>query len=148
MRKINLTFKLSPLFAVLCCTLFSTTSMAQTSPAQCNSGCTSNDVQIVGAYLSDINGVQLTSYVCGSGVPVYLTLQLTTNTPRIGVSIYSDIQTVSGNPPTPTGTSVGIVSQCFGNALNTTGSIVTFTNPISWTCGDQIALVGTYTAWG
>jgi hypothetical protein len=78
---------------------------------------------------------------------VYLTLQLTTNTPRIGVSIWTDIQTV-GTDGKATGTSVGIVSQCFGKPLSTSTNTVTFTDPINWTCGDQIALVGTYTAWG
>ena len=126
--------------------IFSTVSTAQTTPADCTSGCTSNDVQIIGAYLSNASGVALTNYVCGSGVPVYLTLRLTTNTPRKGVSIYSDIQTVVNG--VATGNSVGIVSQCFSTTLNTTGSIVTFPNPLSWTCGTQIALVGTYTAWG
>ncbi|HEV8284113.1 MAG TPA: T9SS type A sorting domain-containing protein [Chitinophagaceae bacterium] len=149
MRKKKIDLKLSSLFAVLCCTIglfFNTTSTAQTTPASCTSGCTSNDVQITGAYLSDASGVQLTNYVCGSNVSVYLTLQLTTNTPRVGVSIYSVIKTVVNGTPTD---SVGVVSQCFGNALSTTGSIVTFTSPINWTpCGSQIALVGTYTAWG
>ena len=136
-------------FATLCYIVglfFSTKSIAQSTPADCNSGCTSNDVQIIGAYLSDASGNSLTSFVCGSGVPVYLTLQLTTKTPRVGVSIWTDIQRVTNG--VADGHSEGTVSQCFGTTLNTTGSIVTFPNPINWTCGDQIALVGTYTAWG
>jgi hypothetical protein len=126
--------------------ILSISTTAQT-PASCNSGCTSNDVQIIGAYLSDANGNALTNYVCGSGVAVYLSLQLTTNTPRKGVSIYSDIQPVVNGVPA-TGAPAGTVSQCFGNDLNTATNVVTFTNAVNWTCGQQIALVGTYTAWG
>src|SRR5215204_6419968 len=120
MRKKNLNSTFFSLTATLSCLLLGlllgTASLAQntnkptppppTTPTDCRSGCTSNDVQIIGAYLSDIDGNPLTNYVCGSGVPVYLTLELTTNTPRVGVSIYSDIQTVSGTPPIATGTSV------------------------------------------
>jgi hypothetical protein len=105
MKKKKINFRFSSLATTLSCLMMglfvSTTSMAQPSGAGLQiPGCTSGDVQIVGAYLSNASGVQLTSYVCGSGVPVYLTLQLTTKTPGVGVSIYADIQTVSGTPPT------------------------------------------------
>src|ERR1044071_9732542 len=79
------------LFCCLSATLlFNISSMAQSSPADCKTGCTSNDVQIQASYLSDINGNKLPSnFVCpASGqATVYLTLELTTNTPRIGVVI-------------------------------------------------------------
>src|SRR5678815_1848504 len=70
--------------------IFSSTTNAQSSPADCKLGCTSNDVQIKAAYLSDAGGNKLSgSFVCPqTGIAkVYLTLELTTKTPRIGLSL-------------------------------------------------------------
>jgi hypothetical protein len=61
--------------------IFTSKTTAQSSPADCKLGCTSNDVQIKAAYLSDASGNKLaTSFVCPqTGIaPVYLTLELTT----------------------------------------------------------------------
>lgn len=140
------------LFSVLIILFFSGNAIAQTasSPADCKSGCTSNDVQITKAFLSDINGNPLTNYICGNGVPVYLSLNLKTNTPRVGVSIYTDVfiydpitkstgAPISGSP----------VKQCFGKALSTSTNIVTFSSPLNWDCSvGPIVLANTYTAWG
>src|SRR5260221_158683 len=141
-KKIDL--KLSSLFIVLCCMVglfLNTTIRAQspTSPANCKIGCTSNDVQIQNSYLSDISGNRLGSgFICPqSGIAsVYLTLELTTNTPRVGVVIYAKIKKV--NPPIPPGTigdSITTISQCFGIALNQPTNKVTFSSPFNWQCG-------------
>jgi hypothetical protein len=61
------------------------------TPTDCKLGCTSNDVQIVKSYLSDDKGNKLgSSFICpqDGDADVYLTLELTTNTPRVGVVIY------------------------------------------------------------
>jgi len=130
--------------------IFSTAiSIAQSpkTPADCRSGCTSNDVQIVRAYLSNINGTALGSdYVCGSG-DVYLSLVLSTNTPRIGVSIYTDIYTWDAAQQKPGANTNHPVSQCFGDNLKGNNNIVTFQTPIVWDC-QPIVLMNTYTAWG
>src|SRR5215475_140600 len=76
-------------FSCISLTLFfSIKSAAQSSPADCKTGCTSNDVQIQAAYLSDASGNKLpNNFICpASGhATVYLTLELTTQTPRVGV---------------------------------------------------------------
>jgi hypothetical protein len=74
---------------------FSSATKAQSSPADCKVGCTSNDVQIKAAYLSDVGGNKLAaSFVCPQTgtAAVYLTLELTTKTPRVGVVIYANIK--------------------------------------------------------
>ena len=96
--------------------------MAQITPANCVQGCTSNDVRIQNAYLSDAAGNKLSSsFVCPvSGTAnVFLTLELTTSTPRVGVAIFTKIKRF--DPVTQTvGTEVtgSPISQCFGIALN------------------------------
>src|ERR1043165_2862652 len=98
--------------------IFTAITHAQSSPADCKLGCTSNDVQIKAAYLSDINGNKLSSsFVCPqSGVAaVYLTLELTTKTPRVGVVIFANIKNFTGGTP---GSVIATPSQCFGVTLN------------------------------
>src|ERR1043165_9152830 len=75
---------------------------AQSSPADCKLGCTSNDVQVKAAYLSDASGNKLsTSFVCpqSGSAAVYLTLELTTKTPRVGVVIFANIKDFTGGTP-------------------------------------------------
>jgi len=128
---------------------FTNMSRAQTSPADCKTGCTSNDVQIKTAYLSNASGIQLPqSFVCpGSGhATVYLTLELTTKTPRIGVVIYAKIKHFTA--PSTIGAEITTISECFGVALNQPTNKVTFTSPFNWTCGDGIVLTDVFLGWG
>jgi hypothetical protein len=129
--------------------LVSINSFAQTSPADCKTGCTSNDVQIQNAYLSDADGNKLPSnFVCpisGSAV-VYLTLELTTKTPRIGVVIYTNIKNFT--PPSTIGSSITTFSQCFGTNLNQPTNKVTFLQTFNWTCGTPIVLTDVFIGWG
>src|SRR6266496_539543 len=114
MRKKKFNLHLSSLVTSLCSIMLgltvSTTTMAQappTSPADCKTGCTSNDVQIQSAYLSNASGVALSSsFVCPqSGVAsVYLTLELTTKTPRVGVVIYCNVKNFT--PPSTIGSTI------------------------------------------
>src|SRR4030095_12193024 len=98
--------------------IFSSPTNAQSSPSDCKLGCTSNDVQIKAAYISDTNGNKLSGgFVCPqSGIAkVFLTLELTTKTPRIGVVIFANIKNFTGGTP---GAVIATPSQCFGVALN------------------------------
>ena len=124
------------------------TTYAQTTPADCVSGCTSNDIQIENAYLSDEFGNPLDSnFVCENGQDaiVYLTLELSTNTPRVGVSIYTKIKELDLGVPRGT---LDSMSQCFGDTLNQPLNRVTFNQTLSWPCGTAIALTDVYIAWG
>ncbi|MCE4565240.1 T9SS type A sorting domain-containing protein [Maribellus sp. CM-23] len=126
----------------------SMTTYAQTTPADCVSGCTSNDIQIENAYLSDEFGNPLDSnFVCENGQDaiVYLTLELSTNTPRVGVSIYTKIKELDLGVPRGT---LDSMSQCFGDTLNQPLNRVTFNQTLSWPCGTAIALTDVYIAWG
>ena len=126
-------------------------SFAQTpsSPADCKLGCTSNDVQIQNAYLSDISGNKLPSnFVCplSGSATVYLTLELTTKTPRIGVVIYTNIK--SFTPPSTIGSLITTFSECFGTNLNQPTNKVTFSQAFNWTCGTSIVLTDVFIGWG
>ena len=141
-------FKINLIFLFL---FISAVSTAQVTPANCTQGCTSNDVQIIKSYLSDQSGVQLAnSFVCPQSgtAQVYLTLELTTKTPRVGVAIFTRIRTFT--PPSTIGAEVtgSPISQCFGIALNQATNKVTFTNPFSWTCGTAIVLTEVFIGWG
>jgi hypothetical protein len=146
------TLRLSSLLATLCCSIalfFSTIGIAQT-PADCVQGCTSNDVQIKAAYLSTQAGVKLgSSFVCpqSGSANVYLTLELTTNTPRIGVSIFTNVKALDANG-NPTGNPIASPNECFGIALNQPTNKVTFQTPFNWQCGTAIALTDVFIAWG
>ena len=119
------------------------------SPADCKIGCTSNDVQIQNAYLSDKDGNHLPSnFVCLStgSATVWLTLELTTKTPRIGVVIYTNIK--SFTPPSTIGTLLTTFSECFGKNLNQPTNKVTFSQTFNWTCGTSIVLTDVFIGWG
>jgi hypothetical protein len=155
MRKKEFNLKLPSLFTTLCCLLtgliFSTASMAQITPANCTQGCTSNDVQIQRAYLSDQAGNILPgNFVCPQSgtASVYLTLELTTKTPRVGVTIFTRIKTFT--PPSTIGSEVSgsPISQCFGIALNQPTNKVTFQQPFNWTCGTAIVMTDIFIGWG
>jgi hypothetical protein len=129
----------------------SSRSFAQITPANCTAGCTSNDVQIQRAYLSNAAGTILPSnFVCpGSGTAsVYLTLELTTKTPRVGVTIFTKIKTFT--PPSTIGAEVSgsPISQCFGITLNQPTNKVTFQQPFNWTCGTAIVMTDIFIGWG
>src|SRR5438034_4951254 len=124
------------------------TVLAQTSPADCKLGCTSNDVQIKSAYLSDINGNKLSSsFVCPQSgtATVYLTLELTTKTPRVVVVIYANIKNFTGGV---IGSTIATPSQCFGIALNQPTNKVTFQNSFLWPCGVPIVMTDVLLGWG
>lgn len=145
--------KFTNFFTTICCIVglfLSTASMGQTTPANCTAGCTSNDVQIQASYLSNSAGVKLGSdFVCpvSGTAQVFLTLELTTNTPRVGVAIYANIRALdaSGNP---TGSPIAQLGQCFGITLNQPTNKVTFQQSFDWNCGTGIALTDVFIAWG
>ncbi|HEY0731164.1 MAG TPA: T9SS type A sorting domain-containing protein, partial [Chitinophagaceae bacterium] len=122
------------------------------SPADCKLGCTSNDVQIVKSYLSDADGNKLgDDFVCpqSGSATVYLTLELTTNTPRVGVVIYGEIWEWDPVAEETVGTTpLRIMSECFGDTLNKPTNKVTFQNTFSWTCGTPIAFTKVFIGWG
>jgi len=127
---------------------FSSITKAQSSPADCKLGCTSNDVQIKAAYLTDKDGNKLsTGFVCPSDgtATVYLTLELTTKTPRIGVVIFANIKEFTGGNP---GSLITTPSQCFGTVLNQPTNKVTFKNPFDWQCGIPIVMTDVFLGWG
>jgi hypothetical protein len=134
-------------------------STAQTiTPSNCVQGCTSNDVQIIKAYLSDANGNRLpNTFVCpGSGsATVNLTLELTTNTPRKGVAIYAKVkQLLPASPPTHPDPYPGDevqgspISVCASVVLNQPTNKVIFINAFRWICGTPIALTDVFIGWG
>ncbi len=128
--------------------IFSFTSNAQSSPADCKLGCTSNDVQIKAAYVSDANGNKLSGgFVCPqTGIAkVYLTLELTTKTPRVGVVIFANIKDFTGGT---LGSTIATPSQCFGVTLNQPTNKVTFQNSFDWPCGTPIAMTDVFLGWG
>src|SRR5215510_12825685 len=99
--------------ACIICFLFTTTASAQI-PSNCGTpNCTSNDVQIIRAYLTDLSNQPL-SCISGQNITAYrLHLVLSTKTPRVGVFINCKLNL------TPSGGSTTTipVSNCFGVAL-------------------------------
>jgi hypothetical protein len=126
--------------------LFSISNSAQT-PDPCSGGCTSKDIKLQRAFLvSDLNGSPLQQCLSGTPVTVYLALDLTTSTPRKGISVYTNLQeTIGSNSPTFT-----VIGQCFVNkTLISTGvNTIIFTQPITWTCGSAVELKETRVSWG
>ncbi|WP_170860884.1 T9SS type A sorting domain-containing protein [Flavobacterium fluvii] len=128
----------------------STTILAQTPPSQpsdCKIGCTSNDVQIQRAYLVDMNGVELPpNFICTNTTSVKLALDLTTKTPRVGVTVYANIKSFIGGivGTTPLKT----VKECFGIALNQPTNKVVFSQSFGWACGTRIVLTDVFIGWG
>ena len=140
--------KIIPLCLLGIYVFLSTTTKAQSSPADCKLGCTSNDVQIKTAYLSDANGNKLASgFVCpqSGSATVYLTLELTTKTPRVGVVIYANIKNFTGGTA---GAIIATPSQCFGIPLNQPTNKVTFQSPFNWPCGTPIVMTDVFLGWG
>jgi len=132
------------------CLIFAIQTKAQVTPSDCVQGCTSNDVQIQNSYLSNAAGVKLAStFVCpqSGSATVYLTLELTTGTPRVGVSIFANIKVLDANG-NPTGSPIASLSECFGIALNQPTNKVTFQQPFNWSCTTAIALTDVFIAWG
>jgi hypothetical protein len=105
--------------------------------------CTSNDVQITGASLkANLNGDPLGVCNSGQSVDAYLFLVLSTNTPRVGVSISGRIELKVN------GELVEAFGQCFGVALSGNNTVVKFTDPVTWTCGSSIVLSDVLISWG
>ncbi|TCJ18803.1 T9SS type A sorting domain-containing protein [Flaviaesturariibacter flavus] len=124
-------------------------SSAQTpqTPSDCKTGCTSNDVQIMRAYLVDSATLQPLSagYQCRGSVKVRLALDLTTNTPRVGVVVYANIKfLVNGTP----GNILANKKECFGTVLNRPSNQVVFSGAFTWSCGTPIALTNVFMGWG
>lgn len=136
-------------FALL---FISSLTFAQTgisSPTDCKVGCTSNDVQIQAAYLSDLAGTKLpANFICPAGgtAEVYLTLELTTKTPRQGVVIYLNVKKLNSN--NTVGEKITTITECFGIVLNQPTNKVTFKNKFLWTCGTPIVLSDVFIGWG
>ena len=130
------------------------TAVAQTpppdpTPADCTSGCTSKDIKIISAYLSDQYGNALPdTFICNGTASVYLSLTLTTKSPRIGTAVYGNIYQYFPATETTGGQPVATVAECFGGVTLNATNVVTFTDPFVWTCGDAIALTDVYISWG
>jgi len=147
MRKKKNNLKLSSLFAVLCCTVglfFATTISAQVPPSCGSLNCTSNDVQIVSAYLTDLSNNALS---CSGNTPITsyrLHLIVSTKTQRVGVFINCQLNITSGSTTTPLQ-----VSNCFNVTLtgNNNDLQTDFTNQ-SLPCGSSATLTEVFTSWG
>ena len=130
----------SVLLLILGITAFQISAYSQLLP--CKGGCTSNDVQIKRAFVKDAYGNDVTCIIGATPATGYLYLELTTNTPRIGVSVQANI--VDANDLSEI---YSVVGECFGVTLSSS-TIVKFTHPITWTCGDPIALKDAFISWG
>ncbi|GAB4094415.1 hypothetical protein GCM10028786_33440 [Flaviaesturariibacter terrae] len=117
------------------------------TPADCKVGCTSNDVQIIRAFLVDPStNLELTSsFACNGTATVKLGLELTTKTPRVGVEVYANIKNFSNGV---VGSLLTNTKQCFSVALNQPTNRVVFQSTFSWTCGASIVLTDVFLAWG
>jgi hypothetical protein len=128
--------------SIFLCLLFSQVSFSQTDLTTCYGSCTSGDFVITRAYLSNINGVEITSAACntpGATVTAYLSFVFTntTNSDRNGIFISG---TINGQ----------YIFKCFPGILPKKKS-TTFTDashPVTWTCGTDLTLKGTFTSWG
>lgn len=123
---------------LLAAVLLSTNAMAQTCP---DLNCTSNDIKVERVFLSDANGVPLTSD-CTPGVQgqAYLNVVVSTTTPRVGVYV-SGMLRIKNMADQP-------VSNCFGVPLTGNNNVLRYTTPINWTCGSEIMLTDIFIAWG
>jgi hypothetical protein len=147
MRKKTFNLKSSSLFAVLFCTvgLFLTTTISAQIPAGCGSlNCTSQDVKIETAYLTDLSNNALS---CSGNTPITsyrLHLIVSTKTPRIGVYINCTLNITSSGTTTSYP-----VSNCFDVALigNANDLTVDFNNQ-SLACGSSATITEAFTSWG
>ncbi len=128
--------------SVLLCLFFSQVSFSQIDLTSCYGSCTSGDFTITKAYLSDINGVAITSAACstpGTTVDAYLsfTFTNTTNSDRNGIFISG---TINGS----------YIYKCFSGILpkKKSTTFTDVTHKITWTCGTDLTLTGTFTSWG
>lgn len=136
-------------FAIVLCfsiALFYNSAVQAQIPAQCGSpGCTSNDVRITNASITDEVG----SYFVCSGTDfvdnAWLHLFVTTNTKRVGVFVSLTVNVVSGGDTTRTN-----VYHCFTGAnLNGANNDLKVLLPNNlFRCGSKVFLTTIYTAWG
>ncbi|GAB4092935.1 hypothetical protein [Flaviaesturariibacter terrae] len=117
------------------------------TPADCKTGCTSNDVQILRAYLVDPVTLQRLSgsFSCSGTVSVKLALELTTNTPRVGVVVYANVKNFSNGV---VGSTLATKKECFSTALNQPTNRVVFSGAFGWPCGTPIVLTDVFLGWG
>jgi len=136
-----------PVVTVLFCLLgiFITTTVSAQIPTNCGSvNCTSNDVKIERAYLTDLSNNPLS---CVGNTPIAnfrLHLVVSTKTPRHGVFINCKLNiTTSGT------TNIIPVSACFGVQLTGDNNDLTvdFSNQ-SLPCGSSATLTEVFTSWG
>ena len=121
-------------FFVLLGLLLSGKTFAQTDLTKCYGSCTSGDFTIAKAFLTDINGVPITSAACNNPdaiVDAYLsfTFTNTTNSDRNGIFISG---TINGN----------YIFKCFPGILPKKSS-TTFTDQthvVKWQCGTDLTL--------
>lgn len=115
-------------------------------PSQCGSpGCTSNDVRVTKARISDQSG---NYFVCTGNQDVsgaWLHLFVTTNTKRTGVFVSLTINVVSGGDTTRTN-----LPYCFaGRQLNGVDNDLGVALPNGiFKCGSEVFLTNIFTAWG
>jgi hypothetical protein len=138
---------LCPVFLLASASVNNANAQTPQSPADCKTGCTSNDVQIIRAYLVDpTTNQQLSgSFSCSGTVSVKLALELTTNTPRVGVVVYANIKNFTGGT---VGTTLVSKKECFGATLNQPTNKVVFSGAFGWTCGTPIVLTDVFLGWG
>jgi hypothetical protein len=138
---------LCPVFLLAAASGYNGNAQTPSSPADCKTGCTSNDVQIIRAYLVDpTTNQQLSgSFSCSGTVSVKLALELTTNTPRVGVVIYANIKNFTGGV---VGTTLVTKKECFGASLNQPTNKVVFSGAFGWSCGTPIVLTDVFLGWG
>jgi len=128
-------------FALLC-----NTAIKAQIPAQCGSpGCTSNDVRITNAKITDINGSFFTCSGTADVSGAWLHLYVSTNTKRVGVFVSLTVNVVSNGDTTRTN-----VPYCFSGAqLNGSNNDlkVQLIDGV-FKCGSKVFLSQIYTAWG
>lgn len=149
MKQVYLYTRQRMLYASLCLLflfvgMFVSSSVRAQAPADCGSvNCTSNDVRIIGAYVS---GPKNTAIDCNAAQPFLnaeLHLIVSSNTQRVGVSISGSL--------TANGTDYAI-GQCYGEKLNN-GSNNNLVYSLGSTlanveCGSSFSLKNIFTSWG
>jgi hypothetical protein len=113
-----------------------------------NKSCTSNNYNIVGFYLSDINGTPITNslLICTPGVEqtVYITLRYQANANSGGVDntrFFADFKV---------GNETQFLNYYFGQLIpgaSGTGTLTMSNFPVNWTCGAEISFNRPVLAW-